>query len=148
MKCDQVLSVLSRFQDGECDEKESLSILSHLDTCSRCHEELNRMDQLLKVMNGMDEVEPVSNFTSKTMGRLNDFRSSSRIPIPSLLYSFVFGVFFLLGLILSQTLETEKINEKRELTVVQILMESQNLNQFYAQNKTINWLQKDDTNEK
>jgi len=148
MKCDQVLSVLSRFQDGECDEKENLRILSHLNECSRCRGELKRMGQILEVMNGMEEVKPAPNFTAKTMARVKDYRTSSFTPLPSFLYSFVFVLFFLLGLILSQPFETGKVTEKRELTVVQILMESQNLNQFYAQNKTINWLDKDGAYEK
>lgn len=148
MKCDQVLSVLSRFQDGECDEKESLRILSHLDECKCCQEELTRMGQILELMNGMEEVKPTPNFTAKTMARVKEYRTSSFMPLPSLVYSFVFVLFFLLGLILSQPFETGKADEKREMTVVQILMESQNLNQFTAQDKTINWLNKDGAYEK
>ena len=148
MKCKQVLCVLSRFQDGECEENEKFEVASHLYQCKNCQQELNRLDQTLEIMKSLEEVEPTQNFTVMIMDTLKGYKRTPAIPLPSLLYSFVFILFFLLGLILVLPFEPEKVPEKKELTMVQILMESQNLNQFYTQNKTINLLNRGGSNEK
>jgi predicted anti-sigma-YlaC factor YlaD len=148
MKCDQVLAILSRFQDGECDDEEQLQIFSHLNECIGCHREWERMERVLEAMDRVDGVIPAPNFNAMTMAKIKNLQVRSPFPLPSFIYSFVFVLFFLLGLILVQPFETEKTTKKKDLTMVQILMESQNLNQFYTQNKTINWLYKGGTNEK
>lgn len=148
MKCKQVLCILSRFQDGECEENEKLEVASHLRQCKHCQQELNRLDQTLETIKGLEEAEPAQNFTAMIMETVKGYKRTPAIPLPSLLYSFVFILFFLLGLIPVLPFESGKISEKKELTMVQILMESQNLSQFDTQNKTISLFSRGESNEK
>lgn len=137
MKCAQVLSVLSRFQDNECDPQTASAIRRHLKGCERCRGELEWMNQMIKELKGIDEAEPSPGFTATVMGNLPPSKSPLRNPLPSFVYPAVFIFFFVLGLLVTPPVKTDNKTVNREITLVQLLMESQNLNHFSAQKKTI-----------
>ena len=148
MKCKEVLSVLSRYQDNECDKDSAAKIHLHLQNCQRCRLEFNQMNQTMEKMKDIKEVEPSLNFTATVMKNIREQKRFHLMPFPSLVYSFIFILFFILGIFLTLPLTPDKVAEKKEATLVQLLMESQNLNHFSTQNKAIQLLHSGENHEK
>jgi hypothetical protein len=148
MKCEQVLSLLSRFQDNECDPQTASGIHLHLQKCDHCRQEFDQMSQTIAKLKTIKDVEPAANFTATVMKNLPAQQSFHLIPAPSLIYSAVFIIFFTLGIFLTLPLKTDKKTENTEVTLVQLLIESQNRNHFSAQYKTIELIHSGDKHEK
>lgn len=139
MKCHQISTALSRFQDGELSPGEMRLVRSHLNDCTECQREWRHLEQVLDSLNGIKDVKPAPNFTALTMARIKEQKNHSGILLPSLVYSFVFLLFFTLGIIMVQPFSSQKTIDRKDLTMVQILMEGQELNQFKIQSKTLSW---------
>lgn len=137
MKCDRVIPLLNRFQDGECHPETASAINDHLKRCDRCRREFLRIDQIISEIQEIKAVTPSSHFTARVMGNLPVQKPAHRIPAPAFIYSAVFILFFVLGLLVTVPLNTVKQMENREITLVELLMKSQNLNHFDTHQRAI-----------
>lgn len=147
MKCKNVMNLLSPYQDGECPEKIVAEITNHLAECFNCRQEFDLSNQMAKEIKGLKSIEPANNFNLSIMTVIKAQKNLISRPILSIVYSFVFIIFFFLGILLSQKIGSSRISETRYPSMVQLLMESQQLNQLEVQEKTVQLLYEKETNE-
>ncbi|NLL05990.1 MAG: zf-HC2 domain-containing protein [Clostridiaceae bacterium] len=61
-KCEEILELLSLYIDNELDDETSKLVKKHVELCSLCKDELEQLQQIVKICNDMDEVELPDNF--------------------------------------------------------------------------------------
>lgn len=148
MKCNRVKLLLSSFQDNELNEKERAEIFLHLKKCEKCKHEFEQLETLKKEIKNLNDIEPIQNFTSLVMDRINGKKRFNIFSIPSLVYSFTFILFFILGLLINGPLKNNVENKQKEIYVSNLLMQGQKLSLINVQDKTFNILYNGDLNEK
>ncbi len=148
MKCNRVKLLLSSFQDNELTEKERAEIFLHLKKCEKCKHELEQLESLKKEIKNLNEFEPIQNFTSLVMDKINRKKRFNIFSIPSLVYSFTFILFFILGFLINVPLKNNVENKQKEVYISTLLMQGQELSLINVQDKTFNMLYNGDLNEK
>lgn len=148
MKCNRVKLLLSSFQDNELIEKERAEIFSHLKKCEKCKHELEQLENLKKEIKNLNELEPIQNLTSLIMDKINRKKRFNMFSIPSLVYSFTFILFFILGFLINGPLKNNVGNKQKEIYISNLLMQGQELSLINVQDKTFNMLYNGDLNEK
>lgn len=128
MKCKEIKKYLNRYQDGELELSLRPAVENHLEGCQACRRESAVMDAVTARLKARD-IEPLSNFTAQVMGRVNRSTQKRWFTLPSFVYSMVFILFCLLGLLLNPNLKSPGPRDAPETT--QILAES-NLSDSYA----------------
>lgn len=139
--CSEIKLLLSAYQDNELEEKAKAEVHSHLMDCGNCQEEFQKLENLYARLKGLKEIEPVPNFTPLVMDkiRLKEQEKSRWFALPSLVYSFVFAVFLIIGFWFT-TITTsldESMKQQEEIYISNLLVESQNLSLINIQDQTI-----------
>jgi len=148
MKCRETILYLSQYQDGELDKRLREEVNAHLGECQRCTHELKQLEMVTNGIKTLPEVETQQNFTAQVMAKVKQTQEEKPrwFALPSLVYSFVFVIFCLLGLMLNPNLKPQ-IQEPVKISTVSssatisdysaLLAESQKLNLIEIQDKTI-----------
>lgn len=148
MKCEDIKKLLSSYQDKEINENNSINITAHLKVCRHCKQELKSLEKIIAGLKDLTDVEPEASFNSLVMKRLKEVKRPTVFPMPSIVYSLIFIIFFTLGFIINSILDTGNNQKLKKLSVVNLLLENQNLSLINVQDKTIKILYKGMTNEK
>jgi hypothetical protein len=138
--CKEIKPYLSRYRDSEPDADIQLreKTRSHLAECQDCSRELLLLDEISERVRHLPEVEPGTNFTAQVMARVLETEKNPRWRLlPSLVYSFVFIVFCLLGLALNPALKTETPEPVKISDYSTVLVESQQLSLLEVQDKSL-----------
>lgn len=61
-KCEEVLELLSLYIDKELDDVTAKAVEDHVKLCSSCKTELEQLEEVVKMCNGLDEIELPENF--------------------------------------------------------------------------------------
>jgi len=144
MNCQKICLLLSPYQDNECDEKTSSEIFNHLQKCKHCRQEYELMEQTKEELNKLSKIEPGIHFTANLMSKLQQKKKSRFLLVPSMIYSFIFIVFFTIGILVNKDIAPEK----EEITISQLLLQGQNLNSTLIEGKTFALLNNGGKNEK
>jgi anti-sigma factor RsiW len=150
MKCEKTtLSLyLSQYQDGELDKRLREEIEAHLEECQACREELRRLGTVTGGIKRLPEIEAPQNFTAQVMAKVKQKQEEKPrwFALPSLVYSYVFVIFCLLGLMLNPNLKSPTQDPVGISTLSSsatisgysaLLAESQHLNLIEIQERTI-----------
>ena len=97
-------------------------------------------------MKNLPQVESAASFTSAVMARVKEQKKKSWLGLPSMVYSLVFLLFFVLGFFLTKESPTTIEPEKETLYITQLLEESQSLALLSVQSETFNLLAGDKNN--
>lgn len=140
MECKDVKDLLSLLQDGELDYARSQEVEAHLKGCQDCQHEWQLLRQLEKGMKDLPMLEPGASFTAAVMVRVKEKKKRSWLSLPSMVYSLVFLLFFVLGFFLTK--ESPSTTEPRQeiISISQLLEESQSLALLSVQGETVNLL--------
>lgn len=142
LTCTEIKPYLSRYQDGEANDPLRGRIRRHLEECDHCGQELLLLEQVTGRVGHLPRVETQPNFTAQVMARvLEKERSKTRwFALPSVVYSLVFILVCLLGLLLNPALRTEEPDPAKITDYSTLLVESQRLNLLEVQDKTFDLL--------
>ena len=108
MRCDQIKVLLSLYQDNEIGGENQSKIKSHLTECKSCREEFEQLEIVQNEIRGLVEIEPEQNFVPTVMERIKKGEKHRLLSVPSMVYSFIFVIFFLLGFLVSTDFKIEK----------------------------------------
>lgn len=152
MKCKETtLSLyLSQYQDGELDKRLYEKIEAHLEDCQACRQELRLLGTVTDGIKRLPEIETQQNFTPQVMAKVKQKQKQEEKPrwfaLPSMVYSYVFVIFCLLGLMVNPNLKP-RTQEPVEVSTLSgsatisgysaLLAESRHLNLIEIQEKTI-----------
>jgi anti-sigma factor RsiW len=146
MKCKKTTRslYLSQYQDGEVDNHLKEEIEAHLEECQRCRQELRLLGTVTDGIKRLPEVEARQNFTAQVMAKVKQKQEEKPrwFALPSLVYSFVFVIFCLLGVMLNPNLKP-RTQERVEVSTSTLsgysalLSESRHLNLIEIQERTI-----------
>lgn len=140
MECKDIIQVLSKFQDSELEKDLSESVRIHLKKCKDCRKELHLLEEALLLIKGHNELKVPDNFTAVLMNRIENENRKGIFVLPSVIYSFVFAIFFFLGIFVN--FEPGNSGEKNKTidSVSELLMKSQKLSLLNIQNNSFSHL--------
>lgn len=157
MVCKEVISLLSPFQDNELKPEINEEIKSHLEICKTCENQLLQLQTLIKQIKQLPYVETDCNFTPQVIRELEEkelekkrlfswIPTSSSLILSRVVYSFIFIIFLILGLFMNKILSedfTKKpvINRMPEISLAQLIVESQDLSLIKSQNQIFELLE-------
>ncbi|MCP5102310.1 MAG: hypothetical protein GY950_02975 [bacterium] len=109
LTCKETILYLSGFQDGELTPPLRERVETHLEQCRSCSLELQRLEQITRRIKHLPPVEPRLNFTARVMGKVMETEDEKPrwFARPSFVYSYVFILFCLLGILLNPGFKTE-----------------------------------------
>jgi anti-sigma factor RsiW len=154
MACGDVKALLSQYQDNELAPVIRERIEAHIQVCEFCQQELLELQGLTARVKQLPEVETGPYFTARVMGGVIEKEKEMKrarwlawLPLPSspsmarALYSIVFIVFLVLGILVNSSwivdLNSEtRQNQQQETMMVNLLVESQGLSLINVQDKT------------
>ncbi|UCH94046.1 MAG: zf-HC2 domain-containing protein [Candidatus Aminicenantes bacterium] len=155
MACKDVKTFLSKYQDNELDPGVRANIDAHLQACESCQKELLLLEEVTLRVKQLPEVETGPYFTARVMGKVMEKEKEKSpwlawLPLPSspslsrLVYSFVFIIFLVLGVLANSSSYTSisplngdnRKSQQQELYMVKLLVESQDLSLINVQDKT------------
>lgn len=140
LTCKEIRPFLSRYRDSarEADIRLRETTRSHLAECRDCSRELLLLEEVSESIRHLPEIEPAPNFTAQVMARVLEKEKQPRWRLlPSLVYSFVFVVICLLGLLLNPSLKTEIQEPVKISDYSTVLVESQQLSLLEVQDKSL-----------
>jgi len=114
MKCKETtLSFyLSQYQDGELDKPLHEEIEAHLKKCQVCRQELRRLGIVTEDIQRLPEIDAQQNFTAQVMVKVKQKRKHGKKPrwfaLPAMVYTYVFVIFCMLGLIVNPNFKSWK----------------------------------------
>ena len=114
-----------------------MDVKSHLKECESCEKELEELEEIRLQIKSLDEVDTPENFTPSVMAKI---RKKVKLPvfsIPSVVYSFVFIVFFILGFFINGHTEKNDFGKQEKVNLSNIFLESQNLSLIIVQEDTM-----------
>jgi len=79
MKCHQVQSRLSAFQDGELKPQEQEKVSEHLQSCSACREQYEEMEKVWQALGDLKEIPPEPGFYGQLLKKIDEF-NETRLP--------------------------------------------------------------------
>lgn len=146
LTCTEIKPYLSRYQDDEADHRLRGRIRRHLEECADCRQELLLLEQVTAGVGNLPGVEAQFNFTAQVMSRvLEKERTKTRwFILPPVVYSVVFILVCLLGLLLNPTLKTKTPEPVKIVDYSTLLIESQQLSLLEVQDKTFDLLYNED----
>ena len=127
MKCVEVLSLLSPYQDGELDRKKSISIKLHLKDCESCRREFDRLELVEGMISGLIEIEPPNSFNALIMDKIKNRENRAGKFVRAFSYSFIFFFFFIMGVYFYFLSANVNMEKSRVLSVNEEIMKSQHL---------------------
>jgi hypothetical protein len=65
MNCSEIKDLLSPYLDGELDRVSQQAVFRHLSGCPSCNYELMEMQKLVKLLAGLEEIDPPRDFSAK-----------------------------------------------------------------------------------
>lgn len=136
MECKDIIPVLSKYQDAELDKELSENVKKHLKECKACREEFRLLEKTLFFIKEQPEVEAADNFTAITMGLLHNENKKRFFPLPAFIYSFVFVLFFFLGIFINFSPENTEVRNKAIESVSELLLNSQELSFLNVRNSS------------
>lgn len=149
MDCKKIRVLLSSYQDEEVNERDRSEISSHLLKCESCRREFELLESVKSEIKKMGEIEPPQNFTPLIMGKIREVKRFGLFSVPSMVYSFVFIIFFVLGFLINVNVDSKSNVEKhKEVYISNLLVKSQNLSLIYIQDKTIDMITEEGNHEK
>ena len=148
MRCDEVKNLLSLYQDDEIEGKVRSEIQFHLTECKNCSHDLEQMEIVQKGIKDLMEIEPAQNFTPLVMGKIKEREKSRLFFLPSMVYSLVFIIFFILGFWVNIYLKDNIRKSPKEENISNLLLQSQNLSLLFVQDKTIDMISGEGQNER
>jgi anti-sigma factor RsiW len=148
MKCRETILYLSQYQDGELDKRLREKVNAHLEKCQKCRQELKLLETVTNGIKTLPDVEVHQSFSAQVMAKVKQTQQEKPrwFSLPSLVYSFVFIIFCLLGLMLNPNLKPQiqepvKVSTLSSSTTISdysaLLAESQQLNLIEIQDRTI-----------
>ena len=136
MKCNEVKLFLSSYQDSELDAKTKAGVRTHLEKCENCRLEYRELETVRLSIKRLREVEPAQNFTSLVMSKVKERERRRRFALPSLVYSFVFTIVFVLSFLIFANLKNGTAVKQEEVYISNLLIESQDLSLINIQDQT------------
>ncbi len=105
--CHTILPLLSLYQDNCLDTPNRERVAAHLKTCPGCRDEFSALEAVTAAIQALPEVEAASNFTAQVAARVKERekRQYNWFIKPSLVYSFVFIIFCILGILVNPHLQ-------------------------------------------
>jgi hypothetical protein len=70
------------------------------------------------------------------MGKLHEKKKARLFPLPPVIYSIIFIIFFIMGVLINKNFEPER----KEITISQLLLQGQDLNSMIMDDKTFDLL--------
>ncbi len=129
--CKDVTGLLSRYQDNELDGEHHPAVEVHLEGCEACRGQLRQLELLVRKMKSVPPAEPLPNFNALVMSGIKDRRARAWLTRPSYIYSLVFVVFCLLGLLLGPQWKTAGANPgAEEIAAVTEMVENSLIAQY------------------
>ena len=92
---------MSRYQDNELGTEHHRAVEVHLGGCEACRGQLRQLELLVSELKAVPPEEPLPNFNARVMSGIKNRRARTWLIRPSYIYSLVFVVFCLLGLLLA-----------------------------------------------
>jgi predicted anti-sigma-YlaC factor YlaD len=115
MNCKEVKLLLSAYQDNELDTIRNKEVSEHLNICENCKKEFNDLKELNNSLMKLETHHLPLNFSAKIMSEIKEKHSNKKcfwgIKNVSFLYSFVFLLFIIIGMIFIQV-KPNNINNK------------------------------------
>jgi predicted anti-sigma-YlaC factor YlaD len=143
MNCQKICHLLSPYQDNECDEETRSKIISHLQKCKRCRREYEKLEFIKKKITRLPKIEPESHLTANIMSKLVQKKEARLLPLPSVIYSIIFIIFFIMGVLINQDMEPQR----EEMTISQLLLQGQDLNMLLMEENPFYLLKNGGNNE-
>ena len=136
MNCQKICLLLSPYQDNECDEKIRSEVSNHLQKCTHCQNEFEKLELIKKEISRLSTIEPKPHITANIMSKLREKKKAPLFPLPSVIYSIIFIIFFIMGVLVNKDFETKR----EEITISQLLLQGQDLNSILIDDKTFDLL--------
>jgi predicted anti-sigma-YlaC factor YlaD len=115
MNCKDIKLLLSAYQDNELDAIINKEVSEHLSICENCQREFNNLKELNNRLMKLETHHLPLNFSSNIMSEIKAKHSNKKsfggIRNVSFLYSFVFLLFIIIGMIFIQV-KPDSINNK------------------------------------
>ena len=139
MNCNEVKFRLSSYQDNESDAATKAEVQEHLAACECCREEYRKLETIYRGIHSLREIEPAQNFTSTVMSTINEKEKQKYrwFSLPSMAYSLIFIVFFILSMLLTMNLKNGDTPVREEVYAANILLDAQDLALINVQDKTL-----------
>lgn len=137
MNCNDVTLVLSMYQDDELDAARKAAVQAHLKECEQCRLELDQLETVNLRVKKLRDVQPAQNFTALVMSKVREREKRRWFALPSLVYSVIFTIFFILGLLITANLKNgTAMTPDDEIYADSILIDSQDLSLINVQDNT------------
>ena len=137
MKCRQILSRLSAYQDDECSDRITAEIRGHLDGCPSCLSQLHDMEKTISKIKTLSEIDPHNGLKVGIMSEIKTNPPRRWLLRPSLVYPVVFLLCLAIGYVFSGSTQTPTAAEKEYQTLSQILTENQQLALITVHDQTL-----------
>ena len=147
MTCNEIKLLLSVYQDNEI-EKKKPEIQSHLIRCDSCRREFEQLEMVRNKIKNLGEIDPSPDFTPLVMEKIIKSEKSRLFSLPSVVYSLVFIVIFVIGFLVNIDFKSEISRKNPDVWISDVLLQSQNLNLLFIQDKTIDMISSEGTNER
>ena len=147
MTCNEIKLLLSVYQDNEI-EKKKPEIQSHLIRCDSCRREFEQLEMVRNKIKNLGEIDPSTDFTPLVMEKIIKSEKSRLFSLPSVVYSLVFIVIFVIGFLVNIDFKSEISRKNPDVWISDVLLQSQNLNLLFIQDKTIDMISSEGTNER
>ncbi|MCK4766317.1 MAG: zf-HC2 domain-containing protein [Candidatus Aminicenantes bacterium] len=136
LNCNRVKPLLSAYQDNEVGAETKTAVDAHLSACAECSREFGRLENLRREILDLEEVEAPLNFTALVMARVKEKEKSPLFALPKWVYSFVFLIFLVLGLLLAGSFKSAAPPVQDEIYISKLLEESRDLSLINVQDNT------------
>ncbi len=101
VECSKIINLLSPYQDGELDENMKFIVEDHLKYCSGCKKLFDELEIVVNEIKNIGEVVSGENYTGTVMADIFDYEKSNRSFLMTFVYTFVFALFFLFGILIN-----------------------------------------------
>ncbi len=125
MKCDKVLKLLSPYQDNELGKDIRDEIANHIKRCNSCEREFEKLNRIYADIKSLEEMEPHENFTINVMSIVKGIKDKWSFGKSVYIYSSVFTLFFILGILLNPFASIGTSREAGRETISTILLGGQ-----------------------
>ncbi|NIM14433.1 MAG: hypothetical protein GTO45_20630 [Candidatus Aminicenantes bacterium] len=120
MKCKRVKLLLSKYLDGETGRNEEKILLYHIEKCTACQEEKERLECVHQLLMPPEAIEPSPQFISRVRQRVARKREPVFLLLKPALTSLAFlilvAVFFFFGSMIGNKIEAQKSMEKQMIS--------------------------------
>jgi len=125
MKCNKVLKLLSLYQDEELEKSIRDEITNHIKQCNSCEREFKKLNRIGMDIISLKEIEPHEDFTTNVMSVVKGIKDKWSFGKSVYIYSSVFTLFFILGILLNPFASIGISREAGRETISTILLGGQ-----------------------